>query len=236
MASSLPTYSLHRSRRRRTVEIQVRPDTIRVLAPVAVSRSRIDQFVAQKAGWISQRQQELQARLPEPVTDVELDSGSEIAYLGKRYRLQVIDNCSRTLVMLAEGQLTLQLSTRIRKPRSVAVQQQLELWYRQQAQQWLEQRVLYWSRQTGLCPQSVSARSYRRKWGCCNSRGELRFNWLLILAPEPIIDYVVIHELCHLQEMNHSPAFWDLVRQFYPEYKAARAWLNKEGAGLQWPR
>ena len=232
---NVPEYTLQRSARRRTIEIQVRPDSIRVLAPKRVAQARIDSFVVEKTDWIRTRQQELLLRGASQLVPVVLDQGSPIPWLGERFKLCISDGEPQTRVQLLPDGIKLELSHRIRKPQSEAVLEQLEYWYREQALQLFQQRVNDWSELMGLEPSKVVVRSYRRKWGCCNSRGVVSFNWLLIMAPLNIIDYVIVHELSHLREMNHSSRFWLEVEKFYPDYPKAKTWLNDQGRGLQWP-
>lgn len=232
---NVPEYTLQRSARRRTIEIQVRPDSIRVLAPKRVAQARIDSFVVEKTDWIRTRQQELLLRGASQLVPVVLDQGSPILWLGERFKLCISDGEPQTRVQLLPDGIKLELSHRIRKPQSEAVLEQLEYWYREQALQLFQQRVNDWSELMGLVPSKVVVRSYRRKWGCCNSRGVVSFNWLLIMAPLSVIDYVVVHELSHLREMNHSSRFWLEVERFYPDYRKAKNWLNDKGRELRWP-
>lgn len=232
---TLPVYTLQRSRRRRTVEIQVRPDGIRVLAPQQIAKHRIDRFVMQKADWIHQRQQALQQQLKqlEPYLETPLVSGAMLRFLGQRYPLQILPAATRTRIVQDENGIHIALSRRIRKAEPQALREQLERWYRDQASQLFTSRTAYWAEISGLTPARVSVRSYRRKWGCCNSRGQISFNWLLILAPLWVIDYVIVHELCHLQEMNHSSRFWTLVEKTLPDYRSAQQWLHQHGVSLR---
>ena len=84
----------------------------------------------------------------------------------------------------------------------------------------------------GLAYASIQIRDQRTRWGSCSPRGTLTFNWRLVLAPHAVLDYVVVHELCHLREANHGPAFWRLVEQARPGYKVPRAWLRRHGHEL----
>ena len=93
-------------------------------------------------------------------------------------------------------------------------------------------RTAYYAPLVGVRYERVTVRSQRSKWGSCSVRGGLNFNCLLLLAPEEVLDYVVVHELCHLLEMNHSPRFWDEVRRVLPDYERARRWLRKNGNAL----
>ena len=93
-------------------------------------------------------------------------------------------------------------------------------------------RTAYYAPLVGVRCQRITVRSQRTKWGSCSSRGGLNFNCLLLLAPPEVLDYVVVHELCHLLEMNHSPRFWSEVKRVLPDYAAARKWLRQNGNSL----
>lgn len=98
----------------------------------------------------------------------------------------------------------------------------------------LSQRVAYWAPKVGVKVACVGIRTQRTRWGSCSSKGNLSLNALLMLAPESVRDYVVVHELCHLKEMNHSPRFWRVVANVLPTYKSAEAWLKENGHALLW--
>ena len=98
----------------------------------------------------------------------------------------------------------------------------LEKRYRNAARQQFESRVAYFHRITGGNYTSITVRDQKTRWGSCSARGTLSFNWRLMLAPPAILDYVVVHELCHLTHMDHSAAFWQAVEAVYPDYRSAR--------------
>ena len=108
----------------------------------------------------------------------------------------------------------------------------LEKRYRNAARAKLESRVAYYHRLTGGNYTSITVRDQRSRWGSCSSRGTLSFNYRLIFAPSVILDYVVVHELCHLTHMNHSKDFWDMVASVMPEYREYRKWLREHGHEL----
>lgn len=94
------------------------------------------------------------------------------------------------------------------------------------------ERTAYFAPLVGVDYDRISVRRQRSKWGSCSSAGNLNFNCLLLLAPPEVLDYVVVHELCHRLEMNHSPRFWARVRRVLPDYEAARGWLREQGGSL----
>lgn len=100
------------------------------------------------------------------------------------------------------------------------------------AKEYFPKRVAYFHQFTGGTYSRITIRDQKTRWGSCSSKGTLSFNWRLMLAPPAILDYVVVHELCHLRHMDHSPAFWQAVGEVFPDYASARNWLRKHGQEL----
>lgn len=96
----------------------------------------------------------------------------------------------------------------------------------------LAERLAYYAPLLGVAYRKVAVRKQRSRWGSCNAHGDLSFNCLLALAPREVLDYVVVHELCHRKHMDHSPAFWREVKNAFPDYEDARRWLNTDGLVL----
>ncbi len=117
-------------------------------------------------------------------------------------------------------------------PLSDLQKERLEARYREAAREVIERRVAYFHQKTGGDYSSISIRSQKTRWGSCSSGGTLSFNWRLILAPPIILDYVVVHELCHLHHMDHSPEFWSDVARVMPDYKIRRKWLKAHSTEL----
>lgn len=116
-----------------------------------------------------------------------------------------------------------------------AEQKRLETYdkrYRKSAREIFEKRVAYYHTVTGGNYTSITVRDQRSRWGSCSSRGTLSFNYRLVFAPPKVLDYVVVHELCHLTHMNHSKDFWNMVGSVMPEYKEYKNWLKEHGAEL----
>lgn len=108
----------------------------------------------------------------------------------------------------------------------------LEARYRQAARNYFPKRVAYYETILGVTHGTITIRDQKTRWGSCSSKGNLNFNWRLMLAPPRILDYVVVHELCHRIEMNHSKAFWDAVETVLPDYRELRKWLKDNGRTL----
>jgi len=116
------------------------------------------------------------------------------------------------------------------------VKKLLETYFKQEAEKLFVERLELLSTQTSLVPRKVIIRQYSARWGSCNNRGELSLNYLLIMAPIFVIDYVIIHELCHLEHLNHSKSFWGLVEQYCPNYHIAKKWLKTHQSQLHWKK
>lgn len=104
--------------------------------------------------------------------------------------------------------------------------------YRAQAAEIFARKAAYYAARMGVTYQRIVIRDQKTRWGSCSSRGNLNFNWRLVLAPVPVLDYVVIHELAHRREMNHSPRFWSIVAEMMPDYQTHRKWLRDHGDSL----
>ena len=100
------------------------------------------------------------------------------------------------------------------------------------AAEYIPERVKYYADIIGTNYGQITIRAQKTRWGSCTAKGNLNFNWRLVMAPEPVLDYVVIHELCHLRYMDHSEHFWNLVAEFCPAYKQYRKWLKEHGESL----
>lgn len=111
-------------------------------------------------------------------------------------------------------------------------ERRLEAPYRQAAKEYIPKRADYYAAILGVTYNTITIRDQKTRWGSCSGKGNLSFNWRLILAPPKVLDYVVVHELCHRKEMNHSPRFWALVESIMPDYQQYRKWLKENGDAL----
>ena len=117
-------------------------------------------------------------------------------------------------------------------PKTEALTEQELASLRRSAKQWIPQRAAHFAPIVGVRYGDITIRCQKTKWGSCSSKGNLNFNLLLMLAPPEVVDYVVVHELCHRLEMNHSPRFWANVARVLPDYAQRRKWLKEHGAAL----
>lgn len=118
-------------------------------------------------------------------------------------------------------------------PTAVNIKNRLKQWYQSEAQLYLAQRTKYFAAIMDVKPRLVTTRTYNARWGCCSNRKEITYNWQIIMAPEHIIDYLIVHELAHIKEHNHSKQFWAHVEAVLPDYKEHKRYLDNNGQYYQ---
>ena len=151
----------------------------------------------------------------------EYVSGEEFLYLGEPYRLEIEDNQSRPLILNGGFHLS-----RAAVPRAEAVFQR---WYRRQALRVMTERAGQYAAGNGFTFSKIKITSARKQWGSCGPKGDLRFAWRLVMAPLPVVDYVVVHELVHLVHRNHSKRFWAKVKSILPDFRQREDWMDEHG-------
>jgi predicted metal-dependent hydrolase len=221
------------SARRRTVSIQVREGQVRVLAPKALAQRELQAILAAKHAWIdaklAQQRQRIAAR-----PQYRYQAGEQLPYLGTLLALEVAQGTQAGCEH--DGSvLRVSLSPRSRQSASRQVAQAVTQWYRRQALQVLEAKTQALCRAAGLTCRGVKVRATRTKWGHCTLDGHIQYNWQIVLAPEPVVDYLVAHEVSHLRHHNHSRAFWQHVHTLCPHYAQHRSWLRAQGHRLILP-
>ena len=215
-------YELIRSSRK-TISITVTHDArVVVRAPVRVSKKEIEAFVGQKQRWILEKL-ELMRQRAERHRPIEAASFEELPFLGRRLQLAVSEKAA---AIEAVGD-----TLAFPKAWLPEAPDRLRQWYCKQAAAVLTERLTVWREHTGIRNTSAHLSDARKRWGSCSGRGSLNFTWRLVMAPLDVIDYIVVHELTHIEHMDHSKAFWARVGEIMPDYKEKKKWL-KENAGL----
>ncbi len=227
------TCSLRYSSRRRTVQLRVsRADCLEIAAPAGMSWEKILQLIAGKHSWIRMQIRRLETSASNPANS-SLTHGSTVLYQGTPHTLLLLaDGKGKPQVTYAHCAISIHLSELIGDDNAPVVYRSLKKWYWEQAQALLLERTLYWSSKIGVRPNRISLRDQKTRWGSCSSRGSINYNWRIIMAPPAVLDYLVIHELCHLMHPNHSPAYWQEVARWNPECRNHRRWLRLNGSLL----
>lgn len=224
---SVIRYTVVRSaRRKKTVTITLdRDKAVVVAAPLRTRNADIEAIVRKRAGWILRKLREEEPR-PRPR---QLVSGESLLYLGRAVPISVQATFGLTpSVKLEDRTFRIECPERLEgKERRTALREALMTWYWPRAGETIRQTVERWQSRVGRKPARISLGNQKSLWGSCSSKGSLRFNWRLVMAPPELIDYVVVHELCHLVVANHSDSFWEQVARLIPDYAQRRMDLRK---------
>ena len=215
---------------RRTAALHIVGTDLQVRVPEQLDDQRVAAILRQKRAWIRTKVAELK-RVP-PQRSKELVSGESFPYLGRHYRLKIQEGHQVGMCLIGGYLRATVRPDEQGDQREARIQQYLQTWYRSRALERLQDKVKRYAMQIGVSPAGVSVRQFRSRWGSCDNRGQVVFNWHIIKAPHRIVDYVVIHELCHLIHPNHSKAFWQLVGRFDAAYAERRQWLKEQGTAL----
>lgn len=188
-----------------------------------VATDELRQFLASKRDWVYRKLAEKEVLRHEPVTK-ELVDGEGFLYLGRSYRLK-IDDADGT-VRLERGRLIL--------PRQLAAAGEANLiaWYRRCGEAWLRPRVTSWAERLRVQPGAIEVADLGNKWGSATSGQRVRIHWATLQLSPWMVDYVLVHELAHLREAHHGPAFWQLLARVMPDYDERKRRLAQQGAGL----
>lgn len=207
---------------RKTISLIVTDEArLVVRAPRHVSDGYISDLVMKKQDWINSKIDEMKRRKSLPVK--KFVQGETFLFLGRSYPLFFGDKLGINVEITDK----LVVSCGKEQVRDVLIH-----WYGEQAREKIGERCTWYSGITGLKPLSVKISNARKRWGSCSSRGSLNFAWRLVMAPLSVIDYVVIHELSHLEELNHSKKFWKRVEETMPDYRIHQQWLKDNGKYL----
>ena len=220
------TIEVVRTKRRKTASIKVIDGVVQAIVPDQLSDARVEGLIQKRIPWIRRKlREQSQAVLPKPK---EYVSGESFTYLGRNYRLKVLRGNDQE-VKLKGGYLEVGVS---KKPKEGDIRNALVEWYEEHALNRLTEKTNRYAGIMGVSPNSIVARDYKSRWGSCSSKGDVSYNWRIIIAPHHIVDYVVVHELCHLKHPNHSPAYWKSVKSEIPDYEVCRQWLKEHAREL----
>ena len=199
-----------RSARRRSIAVKIRPDgTCEILAPASATTEMLKSAIEKFSPWIQQKLAQIE-QLPAEFKPhrFELAPDNTFFFCGQACRLEFLPNSSAGIICLREGKLLTP------SPEPDKIKMMLEAFYRRQARQLITAAVHTHCRRLNLAVNSININGARRRFGSCSSRGDLNFSWHLAMYPLPLIEYVILHELAHLTEMNHSARFYKLLDSY----------------------
>ena len=222
-------YKVKRSKRSTADIIVERDGSVLVRAPDSLPDERIEDIVESKRYWIYKTLADWRD-LNATRVQREFKGGEGFLYLGRNYRLALVANQSAPL-QLKDGRFCLQ-RTLVENGDAAGAQVAFRNYYIDKGQQTLSGRVAYFAPKVGVEPTGLVVKELGNRWASASVSGRLAFHWKCMMAPLSIIDYIVVHELCHFHEPNHSSAFWNEIDKVLPSFRERRDWLRRNGAGL----
>jgi predicted metal-dependent hydrolase len=217
--SKTVSIELRRSKKAKHMSLRADVHGICVVAPPNESENVISDFVQSKASWIFKTYQ-YYLRIKEKIGgEFQRDT---ILFLGNRYRIIITKDRVRQYAVVSENLMLITFHVKDRR----SYKRYLHVWYKEQTRKIIEASLSFLSKQFHLSYNKVSVRALRSKWGSCSRNGNLSFNHLLAMLPMRVINYIIVHELVHLIEFNHSKKFWRHVESAIPDYKEHRNWLR----------
>ncbi len=210
----------------RVLRLRVVPNQLKITAPERMPEREIVAFIHEKRDWIERNLNDL-AQHPRHAPPA-IEQGARIPFLGTERELQIFENQPREKLEITPDCFFLHLRRQSANHKTVFRKK-----YRELSAKLLSKRIWELAHQFGLEYNDLSIKDQRSRWGSCSSARNINLNWRLVLAPQAVVDYVIVHELTHLDELNHTKRFWDLVRLRDPQYKTHRKWLSEHAPRLE---
>jgi predicted metal-dependent hydrolase len=218
-------YRLER-KKRKTISIKITDDAeVVVSVPLSLSSEKIADIVRDKAEWILSKLELMEVSKKDYIEDLK--------FLGENYKLIANNTQNKSIkVVFNRSEFQVYVPSELEN-KDKYIKEALTKWYKIQASSIYKERTEHYSKLLNVHPNRITIKEQKTRWGSCSSKGNLNFNWRVTMAPIEIVDYLVVHELCHLIHMNHSKDFWNLVESVLPGYKKCRDWLKVNGSSLK---
>jgi len=221
--------TIRKSKRARNIRLQVdNVGNFTLVAPWFVANRNINSFLDKHVKWIEKQYAKIEKQKKHR-PQFKYRTGDIFYYFGEQVTLVINpSDKKRPTIKIRDDKMIITLCREITKSDGLkTVKKTIENFYRKKAEEVIHDRLQFFNEHYGFHYNRVTLRNQKTRWGSCSRLKNLNFNWRLIMAPIEIIDYVVVHELCHLKEMNHSHRYWILVAQIFPNYKGSRKWLKE---------
>jgi predicted metal-dependent hydrolase len=223
-------YQVRRSGRARRLRITVRPAGVEVVAPLGMRDAEIVAFVHDNQRWIETKLEAIRRRLAAHPGSRHLVDGARIPFRGGWQRLRVAATDRARPLVRHDGDVHVELPYGLPAAlQETEVERVLTGWLRRQARLEAKAVIAQYGPRHSLVPRGLLIKAHRTLWGSCTASGVVNLNWRLILGPPAVLEYVVVHELCHLRHRHHQPPFWRLVAEILPDYGRQRRWLRANG-------
>ena len=209
--------------KRKTIALSLpAPNTLSLRLPLQISNHEIKKILLEKSDWIQRHNAQL-CKNENSTVNQSLNDGDLVLFKGQSLRLCIYNTIDQSSIQLSGPDLILKTMN------SSTIAAQLKTWYVKQSLAYLTAQSIAWCKTMNVKINRLTIKDQKTRWGSCSIKGNINYNWRIIMAPLPVIDYLLIHELSHLIHLNHSTAFWKLVETYCPNFKEQRNWLKVNG-------
>jgi predicted metal-dependent hydrolase len=226
-------YYIKRSKRIKTSELIVDSNRIEIRTPINKTLKDTRSIVLDKADWILRKQKQYEETIPEIMIPTFVDN-STLPYLGRNYSLKIKKNQSTNTMRFVDGKFVVYIiATDLNKEIRSQIRGLYEDWLKRSAQKNFKRRVEIYAQEVGVNIQKVSVKNnLKSRWASVTKNGSIHFNIHLIKAPQDVVDYIVLHEICHRRIRGHSHRYWGLLYRYMPNYQEKINWLNLNGRSI----
>lgn len=226
-------YSIKESSTRKTINLTVENGKVSIIIPTGTDKTIYEPILHKKAPWILKQLGDYE-ELNLSIRKLQFRSGEKLPYLGRHYRLYVTKtNVSTSSLAFSEGRFEATINDKLslEKQRNEIYPLYMN-WIQEKGQHFAEKRIERFIQRLGKAPTGIAVRNMEKRWGSCTPQHKILLNWRIFLAPVSMVDYVLAHEVAHLKEMNHTPAYWETLRMLIPDYEERKEWLRINGNQL----
>ncbi|WP_420125873.1 M48 family metallopeptidase [Longimicrobium sp.] len=229
-------YVVRRSARARRQRIVVTPGQVEVIAPESHTDEEIASFVHRRRRWVHDETERMAERTrPDPAAPTRFVTGAKVLYRGRRLRLTVQLADGDAVRVTHHGGIVVEVPRALTdQARNDAAEKGIVAWLRARVREDVEQMVRRHAPRIGVSPGPVRIKAQKHLWGSCGRDGSININWQLVFAPRAVLEYAVVHELCHLKERSHGPDFWTLLGRVMPDFGARKHWLEGNEWSCRW--
>ena len=236
MLADLPfSYRIRRSQRASRARIVVKSGQVEIVAPWEVPEHKLHKFVHAKQQWVTQALKKMAGANPGQImfTPIKIVSGEKLTYQGEAYPISIQPTKMKRIKIEFNNAYIVHLPEAMGLNNAQSeIKTALIRWMKKQTKSYVEELVNLHAAKNQLIPRTITIKTQKSRWGSCGINNDININWLLLMAPIEVLEYVVVHELCHIKEKNHSSRFWALVAEHLPDYQTRRGWLKKQGRSL----
>ncbi|HHV65580.1 MAG TPA: M48 family metallopeptidase [Peptococcaceae bacterium] len=233
VGTELIAYEFHRSSKAKKVRITIKNERVKVTVPAGLPLEYAKNFVEENKDWVLKHWQTQQAQAKKDLPK-QYVAGEKFLYRGRNYPLVVEEISAPPYEAAFKGsRIVANIPPGLNsQEQSLLLKKLIKKWYLGQANKLLPELLDYYSKLMDIPYQKLKVKDQKTRWGSCSSKGNINLNWRIIMAPNPVTAYVIIHELAHLKIMDHSKEFWTLVAKYLPDYKQCKKWLTENGKEL----